>query len=721
MSVVLRHLLLAVVLPSMCCLTVAAQPGEKGFTLQQVMSAPFNSELIAAPAKNRFAWLSNAEGRRNIWVATPAGNGNGYVSHQITQYSTDDGQEITDLRWSPDAESIVYVRGGDPDDPEKMSPNPTHLPQGAEQDVWLVSADGSEPHKLGEGRSPAFSSKGHAVAWVLKGQIWLQKLNGPLAKPVQLLHTLGDCKSLTWSPDGDELAFVSDRGSHSFIAVYSFPANTLNYLDPGTAHDQYPVWSPDSREIAFVRIPYAKDENFDEPRRTGQPWSIRVAEAATGKGREIWKASEGRGSVFRETDSDHQVFWAANERLVFPWEGDGWTHLYTISAQGGTATRLTSGNFEVECVSLSFDHKTIVYSSNQNDIDRRHVWKVDVADGVAVQVTSGAGIETAPVVSSNNRTVAVLRSDVRIPMRPAILGTSGQIRDLAPQSIPASFPAAQLIAPQSVIFHATDGTQIHGQLFLPAETANCVRHPAIVFVHGGSQRQMLLGWHSMGYYSNSYALNQFLVSRGYIVLSVNYRGGIGYGLDFREAVNYGPTGASEFRDVKGGGLYLRGRCDVEPTHIGIWGGSWGGYLTALALARASDLFAAGVDMSGVHDWNIDHPGNFSISDSDPDPNARWRLAWKSSPLSSVHTWHSPVLLIQGDDDRDVPFLQTVQLAAALRRHKVDLQELIFPDEVHDFLLHRHWIDAYGASAEFFDKHLKSAVPTHAHPDTDSTR
>ncbi|MGC9292569.1 MAG: S9 family peptidase [Acidobacteriaceae bacterium] len=720
MSKVLRFLSLAAVLSSVAPV-VAAQPGENGFTLQQVMSAPFNSELIAAPAKNRFAWLSNVEGRRNIWVATPSGNDNGYVSHQITQYLSDDGQEITDLQWSPDSGSIVYVRGGGPNGPEKMSPNPAHLTQGVEQDVWLVSADGSGPRKLGEGHSPAFSTKGDAVAWVFNGQIWSMYLKDPNAKPAQLLHTLGDCKSLTWSPDGDKLAFVSDRGSHSFIAVYSFPANTLHYLDPGTAHDQYPVWSPDSRGIAFVRIPYEKDENFDRPRRTGQPWSIHVADAATGKGRKIWKASEGRGSVFREIDSDHQLFWGADGRLVFPWEGDGWTHLYTVPVRGGAATLLTPGDFEVEQATLSFDGRAIVYSSNQDDIDRRHVWKVSVAGGSPVALTSGTGIETSPVVSSNNRMVAVLRSDVRIPMRPAIIGTSGRIRDLAPQNVPVTFPATQLVAPQPIIFSSTDGMQIHGQLFLPADTANCARHPAIVFVHGGSQRQMLLGWHSMGYYSNSYALNQYLVSRGYIVLSVNYRGGTGYGLDFREAVNYGPTGASEFRDVEGGALYLRGRCDVEPTRIGIWGGSWGGYLTALALARASDLFAAGVDMSGVHDWNIDHPDNFSISDTSPDPNARWRLAWESSPLSSIKTWHSPVLLVQGDDDRDVPFLQTVQLAAALRQQKVDIQELIFPDEAHDFLLHRHWVDAYRASAEFFDKHLKSAVPTHGPPVVDSTR
>jgi dipeptidyl aminopeptidase/acylaminoacyl peptidase len=706
MSIGARLTCVAVVFSMASSVVVVAQPAGKGFTLQQVMSAPFNSDLIAAPAKSRFAWLSNVEGRRNIWVAVPSGSGSGYASRQITHYTQDDGQEIKDLRWSPDAQSIVYVRGSDTDDPEKMSANPALLPQGAEQDVWLVSLDGGAPRKLGAGRAPAFSTQGDAVAWILDGQIWFVDLKDLSAKPAQLLHTLGSSNSLRWSPDGKELAFVSDRESHSFIGVYSFSTNTLEYLDPGSDHDRYPMWSPDSREIAFIRVPYSKEENFDAPQRSGQPWSIRIADIVSGNGHQIWKANPGSGSVFHEIVGDNQVFWGADGHLVFPWEGDGWTHLYTISVQGGPATLLTPGNFIVEHVSLSPDRKTIVYSSNQNDIDRRHVWRVSVAGGSPEELTHGIGIETAPVVASDNQTVAVLHSDARIPIRPAVVGSDGQIHDLAPQTIPASFPTASIVTPQQIIYDSTDGMQIHGQLFLPADNSNCVRHPAVVFVHGGSQRQMLLGWHDMGYYSNSYAMNQYLASRGYVVLSINYRSGIGYGLDFREAEDYGATGASESRDVRGAAVYLRSRCDVEPEHIGIWGGSWGGFLTALALARASDLFAAGVDMSGVHDWNIDHPDNFSISDTAADPNARWRLAWESSPLAFVKTWHSPVLLIQGDDDREVPFLQTVQLAAALRQQNVTVQELIFPDEGHDFLLHRDWIAAYAASAEFFDRYLK---------------
>ncbi len=198
-------------------------------------------------------------------------------------------------------------------------------------------------------------------------------------------------------------------------------------------------------------------------------------------------------------------------------------------------------------------------------------------------------------------------------------------------------------------------------------------------------------------------MNQYLASHGYVVLSVNYRSGIGYGLDFREALDYGATGASEFNDVEGAGLYLRGRADVDPARIGLWGGSYGGYLTALGLARASDLFAAGVDFHGVHDWSTEIP-NF-VARLRPAKNQDVaRVAFESSPMASVNTWRSPVLLIHGDDDRNVHFAETVHLVEALRKQRVEFEQLIFPDEIHGFLrtslaagLHRR--------VEFLNHHL----------------
>jgi dipeptidyl aminopeptidase/acylaminoacyl peptidase len=216
---------------------------------------------------------------------------------------------------------------------------------------------------------------------------------------------------------------------------------------------------------------------------------------------------------------------------------------------------------------------------------------------------------------------------------------------------------------------------------------------------------MLPAWHYMLYYNLAYGFNQYLASRGYVVLSINYRSGIGYGADFREALHFGATGASEFNDVLGAGTYLRGRGDVDPARIGVWGGSYGGYLSALALARASDTFAAGVDLHGVHDWNLEVTNTAPARDREKRQAAE-KLAFESSPMASIGTWKSPVLLIQGDDDRTVAFAQTVQLAQALRKQGVPFAQLIFPDEVHDFLVHADWLAAYHVADDFLAKYLK---------------
>ena len=391
--------------------------------------------------------------------------------------------------------------------------------------------------------------------------------------------------------------------------------------------------------------------------------------------------------------------------VIFASELDGWEHLYSVALTGGEATLLTPGDGEVEHVATSPDRVSIVYSSNQGDIDRRHLWEI-AADRVATprQLTKGDGIEVFPVLTAGG-VVAVLRADARIPIRPALVVKNGDLHDLAPQLVPADYPAKKLVIPQQVIFSAADGMKIHGQLFLPASASDGKRHPALIFFHGGSRREMLLGYHYMDYYSNAYANNQYLASLGYIVLSVNYRSGIGYGLNFREAINYGASGASEYNDVQGAGLYMRDRQDVDPARIGAWGGSYGGYLTALALARSSDLFAAGVDFHGVHDWSA-RLREGSVAD----PSTS-RVAFESSPMASVKTWRSPVLLIQGDDDRNVSFSQTVMMAAALRAEGGEFEEHVFPDEIHGFLMHKSWVTAYGLTADFFNRHFNLA-PSH---------
>jgi dipeptidyl aminopeptidase/acylaminoacyl peptidase len=711
-------------------------------SIDTLMATPFPTDLVAAPSGGRVAWVSSNSGVHNVLVADPApatgplAGRTDLTWRALTAYTGDNGLWITDLNWTSDGKTIVYVRG-DGANRQGENPNPAQLQDGTEQAVFAVTVDGGPstssgpsraesrggtPRRLGLGSGPVPSPRGHRVAWVQRGQIWSADL-GSTDAPARLVNARGNAAGLAWSPDGSMLAFTSNRGTHSYVGVFTLATRELRYIDPSLDRDGNIAWSPDGTKIAWIRQGAAPRARMFSPRRqVDEPWSLRVAEVKSGQARQVWKADAGYGSVFQGVVSDSQVYWAAGDRLVFPWEKDGWIHLYSVPVAGGPstgsgpsraesrdgkATLLTPGNFEVEYVNVAPDRTRMIYNSNQDDINQRHVWTVPV-DGSAPparHLGKSNGSEWQPVVTSDGN-IVVVHADARMPPHVMLTWPDGHAHSLLENMLPRGFDPAALVQPQAVTITATDGMPIPSQLFLPRDMKPGERRPAVIFFHGGSRRQMLTTWHYMYYYRNSYAMNQWLASQGYIVLSVNYRSGIGYGLEFREALNYGASGGAEFNDVVGAGLYLKNRSDVDPTRIGLWGGSYGGYLTAMGLSRASDLFAAGVDFHGVHDWNQGirtfNP-EYSVHD-DPEFSRR---AFGSSPLSTVESWKSPVLLIHGDDDRNVSFIESINLIIELRKRKVDVEQLVFPDEVHDFLRHQNWVKAYKATADFFDRKLRS--------------
>jgi dipeptidyl aminopeptidase/acylaminoacyl peptidase len=685
-----------------------------GFTLEQVLSSPFPSDLIASKNGDKVAWVFDAEGKRNIWVAeAPA-----FKGRQLTRYDRDDGQEITEPEFSPDGNWIAYVRGGPPNT-DKDVPNPSSDPAGAKQEVCVANVRTGAVMKAGVGIHPFFSPRGDRVIFNNEDHLWWLPIaaapaaKGAAAKPVaapknapkKMFEIRGDVVSPAWSPDGSQdgsqLAFISVRGDHSFIAIYETGTARIRFLEPSTDRDIEPRWSADGKRIAYIRLFNISDTPSADRERL-VPWSIRVVDVATGQGKEVWRSGNtAMDSFSRLPLGDSTLQWAAGERLVFASEKDGWAHLYSVPAGGGAETALTPGSYEVENVAWSPDRSYVVVACNNGDIDHRHLWKVKVSGGAPEQLTSGLSIEMYPVIVSGGKQIAFMRSTSIDPFLPYISSSDVKApRALAPRALSSVFPSDQLTAPEQVIFKAADGTEIHGQFFKPKGGTG--KTPAVVFMHGGPIRQMLLGWHYSYYYHNAYAMNQYLASQGYAVLSVNYRAGIGYGRAFREAKHRGARGASEYQDIVAAGKYLRSRSDIDGKRIGLWGGSYGGFLTAMGLARDSDLFAAGVDLHGVHDWSARVGGRGTTGAGSPD---LIKLARESSPIASVDKWKSPVLLIHGDDDRNVAFSQTVDLVRKLREHHVEFEELIFPDEVHDFLRHQDWLRAYHAGVEFFDRKL----------------
>jgi dipeptidyl aminopeptidase/acylaminoacyl peptidase len=730
----------------------ASMAGPSSPTIEPFLAPGTPTEVVAAKKAERIAWTAYEHGLRNVYTAV----GPAFTPVRLTNVTKDDGVELGDISISDDGATVIFVRGTQPNR-EGWVANPTADPAGATRTIWAARTSGGGAWKLGEGTTPALSPDGHTVLFSKDGQIYRftvgageagraggagEARGAGGAKP--LVKAWGTNGTPVWSPDGSKFAFVSNRVDHSLIGVYDVHARTVTFLAPSVDHDASPTWSPDGKRVAFIRrpgTPFGQQAHqgsgsignpdgpaynpltalrgggagrggrggggrgrggaeadrptdrpglFDSAFNGGHTLAFVVADAATGEGKEFWHNQKND----KEFPAVAAIFWGDADHVVFEGEPQEWARWYSVpvgSAAGvARPIELTPGEGAVEQVSLSVDGKFLIYATNAGDIERRHVWKVPTAGGTAEPLTKGDTIETYPAVLPSGR-VAVLGGDSKRPFGVGLVPASGGAAKYIYPSL-AQFPLDAEVVPQLVLTKAADGTEIHNQLFLPKDLKPGEKRPAIVFVHGGPVRQMLLGYHYMHFYHVAYAVNQWLASRGYVVMSINYRSGIGYGKSFRTAPNTGGRGNAEYQDVLAGGKYLQTRSDVDADRIGIWGLSYGGVLTAQALARNSDIFKVGVDLAGVHLWG---------SSLDPDS-----VSYKSSAISAIDTWKSPVLLEQGDDDRNVQFSQLTGLVQLLRAHNVYHEVIVFTDDTHEPLLHKRYLYVFNRLEEFIGRYLK---------------
>ncbi len=717
-------------------------------TIGQFLSPAYPSELVSAKKADRIAWISYEKGLRNIYTAAAPD----FKPVRLTKFTDDDGVILSELEISDDGSLVTFVRGSEPNRVGWLA-NPSSDPQGPDRAIWAAYTNGSGTWRLGSGAGPALSPDGHAVVFSRDGEIYryqvVPRTTAPAEKDQQpYIKEWGRNANPRWSPDGSKLAFVSARDNHALIGVYDVRSRKLHYVAPSVDIDASPTWSADGKRLAFVRrpgLPFGQqaqigDGSLGNPGGPGAAGRGGRGAGRGGRGAGGAGGGEGRADgMYRAAFTggytislmvadiagcptpaggcEAHEFWHnqpndkgfpniagiawAGTHVIFQQEPEEWIRWYSVAVDGNTTTpvELTPGEGAVETTALSRDGGTLFYATNAGDIDRRHLWKVPTAGGPAVQITTGDEIEMYPAPLSSGKQVAVLTSAGTRPLGVGIVSTDvGTSSGTSPRrvifpTLPAEFPTAAQVAPTAVVLKADDGFEFHNQLFLPKDLKPGEKRPAIIFVHGGPVRQMLLGYHYMDFYATAYAVNEWLASQGYVVMSVNYRSGIGYGKSFRTAPNVGGRGNAEYRDVIAAGKYLQTRADVDASHVGIWGLSYGGVLTSQALARNSDVFAAGVDMAGVHLW-----GN-SLDTAD--------VSFKSSTIAAIDSWKSPVLIWHNDDDRNVEFSQTIGLVDLLRARNVYYELIVNPDDTHETLVHSRWLYVFGRMDTFFRRFLRN--------------
>ena len=679
-------------------------------TIAQLLDIRHPSHPVWSPDGRHVAFLWDRCDVANLYVVEVGGTA---APVALTRFSKG---KVSDPFWSADGSLVYFVAGG------KLQS--VAASGGPSSDVWPLP-DGTEditasPDHASIASATQSSGGGHDLV--------VRALAGGVSRVIT--HNPGLIYNIRWSPDGRQLAFIGDGKviPHDVSPAYS--GAKLVYRDPEFVPGHLYVVpisggdakSPGSNESAYEDIQWAGNTQITYERGSAdfKDRTIVVADISSGQEHVI------------HTDHDAQ-FWSLPEYeaggapLPSPdgkWiayisdSADDWDHLYIIATAGGEPIQLTSGHAEAWRPAWSHDGRSIAFDTNDaaHPGDRRVgivALGADPRHPSVRYVTTLEGTNTEPLWAPDDGKIAYQHTDWKNSADLYTVTTSGGdgITRLT-NSMPAAMDKSLFVRPQYVTFPGADGTPVPGWLFVPKDLNKTKRHAAIVWIHGDGINQDYDGWHIQRNYAVYYSFHQYLLQQGYIVFAPDYRGSIGYGGKWRSAV-YMDVGGKDAEDASRAGEYLKTLPYVDGNRIGVWGLSYGGFFTLIAVTRHPLLFRSGVDVAGVVDYAMyyDDPyhGDWTASRiGTPEQNPQ--VYANASPVSHIDALQRPLLILHGTADVNVPFIESVRLVdEALRQKKGNLGTfMMYPGEFHYFS--REWVlgDAWRRVDEFFAATLHPA-------------
>ncbi len=684
----------------------APPPGSAGLTIEKLIQIKHPSEPVWSPDGQRIAFLWDLGGVSNLYVADAAAAGDREPKPApLTSFR--DGQLGAPF-WSRDSKTIYFARGGD---------------------LWSVEASGGAPRAVwttpAQETDIVLSPDGSRVAFVRASRPGHELVVRTLADGAEttLVHDDGGIGGVAWSPDGSHIVYAAGSRSipHDEAPEYS-GAKIIYRTTERTPGELFVISSSGGKPASLKTW-----GGFEGARWAGNSHLVYDRQSGDYKRRTIL-ISDLAGSARPLHEDVEEQFWSMpgnaggagqpspdGKWIAFLSDRDGWDHLYVVSAAGGGAVQLTRGRFEAWRPRWSHDGKKIAFDANEPDHPGdRHLGIVDLSGGPAhaavTYLTSGRGTDTAPVWSPDDSKLVYQHTD---PQNSADLFVIDARQAAHPLRLTDSMPAGihrdALVAPEYVHFPGADGQPVPGWLFVPKNLDRSKKHAAIVWIHGDGINQNYDGWHVQRNYAVYYSFHQYLLQQGYIVFAPDYRGSIGYGRAWRNGV-YMDVGGKDAKDAWMAGNYLKTLPYVDPDRIGVWGLSYGGFFTLIAVTDQPTLFRAAVDVAGVVDYAMyytdPYHGGWTVSRiGTPEQNPR--VYAQASPISHVDRLARPLLILHGTADVNVPYLESVRLIdELLKQGKSDLVTfMMYPGEFHYFTRAHVLRDAWRRVDDFFGANL----------------